>query len=85
MEGFKECLSDCDLIDLGFVGQRFAWCNGRIGEQRTLVRLDRIVANKDWLNLFPEAKDFHRTMAASDHCLLNLSLRKRVHRSGGRK
>lgn len=85
MEGFKECLSDCDLIDLGFVGQRFAWCNGRIGEQRTLVRLDRIVANKDCLNLFPEAKVFHRTMAASDHCLLNLSLRKRVHRSGGRK
>ena len=56
MEGFKECLSDCDLIDLGFVGQRFAWCNGRIGEQRTLVRLDRIVANEDWLKMFLRQK-----------------------------
>ena len=33
MEGFRECLSDCALVDLGFVGQRYTWCNGRIGEQ----------------------------------------------------
>ena len=46
MEVFRECLSDCGLIDLGFVGQRSTWCIGRIGEQRTLVRLDRMVANE---------------------------------------
>lgn len=62
MEGFRDCLFDCGLIDLGFVGQRFIWCNGSIGEQRTLVRLDRIVANENWLALFPEAKVYHRAM-----------------------
>ena len=77
MEGFRECLCNCELIDIGFVGQRFTWCNGRIGEKRTLVRLDRMVANEEWLNFFPEAKVFHRSMAASDHCLLSLSLRMR--------
>ena len=46
MKVFRECLSNCGLIDLGFVGQRSTWCNGRIGEQRTLVRLDRMVANE---------------------------------------
>ena len=46
MKVFRECLSDYGLIDLGFVGRRFTWCNGRIGEQRTLVRLDRMVANE---------------------------------------
>lgn len=62
MEGFRDCLSDRGLIDLGFMGQRFICCNGRIGEQRTLVRLDRIVANENWLTLFPEAKVYHRAM-----------------------
>ena len=67
------------------MGQRYTWCNGRIGEQRTLVRLDRMVANEKWLNMFREAKVYHRAMAVSDHCLLNLSLRRRVSRKGGRK
>ena len=33
MEMFRECLTDCGLTNLGFVGQRFTWCNIRIGEQ----------------------------------------------------
>ena len=77
MEGFRNCLCNCGLLDMGFVGQRFTWCNGRIGEQRTLVRLDRMVANEEWLSLFPEAKVFHKSMAASDHCLLSMYLRGR--------
>ena len=85
MEGFTECLSNCGLFDLGFVGQRFTWCNGRIREQRTLVRLDRMVANKEWLNLFPEVKVVHRSMVAYDHCLLSLSLRMRELRKVARK
>ena len=78
MEMFRECLSEYGLIDLGFVGQNFTWCNGRLGEYRTLVRLDRIVANEKWMKMFPKAKVFHKAMATSDHCMLNLSLRKQV-------
>ena len=85
IEAFRECLTDCGLIDLGFVGQGYTWCNGRIGEQHTLVRLDRIMANERWLNMFMEAKVYHRAMAVSDHCLLSLSLRQWSSRRGGRK
>ena len=85
MEMFRECLTECGLADLGFVGQHFTWCNGRMGEHRTLVRLDRIVANEKWLRMFPEAKVFHKAMAASDHCMLSLSLRKRVQKKGKRE
>ncbi|XP_075636840.1 uncharacterized protein LOC142609093 [Castanea sativa] len=80
MEIFRECLFDCGLRDLGLVGQRFTWCNGRFSEQRSLVRLDRFVANEEWMKMFLEGKVFHKAMASSDHCLLKLSLRQRVQR-----
>ena len=43
------------------------------------------MANEKWLKMFLEARVFHKAMAPSDHCLLNLSLRKRVQRRGSRK
>ena len=46
IEGFRDCLSRCGLFDLGFMGQRFTWCNGCLGNQRTMLRLDRMVANE---------------------------------------
>ena len=76
IRSFREVLSRCGLVDLGFVGQKITWCNGWHGEQRTLLCLDRMVANDAWLLLFPEAKVFHTSMLASDHCLLALSLNK---------
>ncbi|KAK7839830.1 hypothetical protein CFP56_017473 [Quercus suber] len=30
---------------------RFTWCNGRHGNQRTKLRLDRMVANVEWMRL----------------------------------
>ena len=32
MEDFRGCLTRCKLYDLGFIGQKFTWCNGRGGE-----------------------------------------------------
>lgn len=76
MRSFRECLNACGLIDLGFVWQRFTWCNGRLGEQRTLIRLDRMVANEKWVEQFPEARVHHISMSVSDHCMLALFLTK---------
>ena len=75
VKGFKECLSRCGLFDLGFVGQRFTWCNGCLGDHRTLIRLDRMVANVSWSALFQEAKERHRSMSSLGHCLLILTLK----------
>nr|POE80458.1 hypothetical protein CFP56_25175 [Quercus suber] len=76
MRSFRECLNACGLIDLGFVWQRFTWCNRRLGEQRTLIRLDRMVANEKWVEQFPEARVHHISMSVSDHCMLALFLTK---------
>ena len=73
MAEFRDCLNRCELVDLGFFRQKFTWCNGRGGAQHTKVRLDRMVANEDWLRLFPEARVRHVAMSISDHCMLMLS------------
>lgn len=79
MEAFKDCLGRGGLVDLGF-GQKFKWCNGRFREQRTKLRLDRMVAYEEWMERFPEARVFHSSMSISDHCLLRLNLSKRQNR-----
>lgn len=78
MREFRECLKNYGLTNLGFVGQRYMWCNGRLGEHRTLIRLDRMVANEEWRVLFLEAKVHHVSMFASDHYLLVLWLERKV-------
>ncbi|KAL4632856.1 hypothetical protein ACB092_04G081400 [Castanea dentata] len=85
MKGFKECLSRCCLFDLGFVGQHFTWCNGRLGDHRTLLRLDHVVANASWSELFQEARVHHCSMSSSDHCFLVLILKNGKPKKLGRK
>lgn len=45
MRAFCNSLETYGLRDLGFIGQRFTFCNGRHGDYRTLIRLDRVVTN----------------------------------------
>jgi hypothetical protein len=52
MNDFRITLSDCQLGDLGFSGQKFTWNNGRSGAGNTLEQLDMAVANPGWCNLF---------------------------------
>lgn len=85
MSAFRETLSRCGLFDLGFVGPRFTWCNGRFGEQCTLIRLDRMVTNEAWSQVFPDVKVHHVPMSSSDHCLLALFLKKDQQRIEGKK
>ena len=85
MKDFRECLSRCRLFDLGFVGQRYTWCNGRAREQRTKLRLDRIVVSESWIGIYPKAGVNHFSMSISDHCLLSLSLHRRQPRKPAKK
>ena len=75
MVDFRQCLGRFGLFDLGFVGQRFTWSNGRYGDQRTKQQLGRMVANEDWLRLHPEASVHHLSMSNSDHCMVVLALK----------
>ena len=53
MEGFRQCMDDCELNDLGFQGVPFTWDNMQHGDCNVKVRLDRATATNEWRNLFP--------------------------------
>lgn len=49
MEGFRECLADIGLADLGFSGYQYTWDNKRDGDENIQVRLDRGTCNDGFL------------------------------------
>ena len=74
MMDFREVLSHCDLHDLGFSGLPWTYNNNQAGQRNVRVRLDRGVANTDWMVLHPGASVLHLTSSRSDHKALLLSL-----------
>ena len=68
MFDFREILSHCDLHDLGFLGAPWTFDNGQDGDRNVKVRLDRAVANPEWMNIFPNNQVNHIVSTASDHC-----------------
>lgn len=54
MDRFKQALEVCDLHDLWFEGDVFTWRNKQMtGKTHIRERLDRAVANCEWLERFP--------------------------------
>jgi hypothetical protein len=54
MELFRDCLDECNLVDLGFSGPKYTWSNRQDAQCNIRVRLDRAVANGAFLNLFAD-------------------------------
>ncbi|XP_038978036.1 uncharacterized protein LOC120108503 [Phoenix dactylifera] len=70
---FQNFLTANGLIDLGFSGPRFTWCNNQQGPVRVWERLDRACATAGWVQRFSDHRVSHLPRIASDHCPLLLS------------
>ena len=68
---FKDFLSSNDLIDMGFSGSEFTWCNNHNGRIRIWERINKGLCNDVWLHLFPSTSITHPERINSDHCLLH--------------
>lgn len=75
---FTYMITACGLIDLGFTGPSFTWCNKRKGLAKVQERIDRAMANSDWRLLYPEAAVIHLPRVHSDHCPVLLTCEPRV-------
>lgn len=73
MRKFRECVDHCNLIDLGFSGQKYTWSNKRQGLGLIQERLDRVFANPNWRSIFPNANVRHLSRTHSDHCPILLN------------
>lgn len=77
-QGFRDMISDCNLVDAGFQGSPFTWRNGSLFQ-----RLDRILINMQWRTRFPQAAIFHLPYFKSDHraVLMRMCFQKRPNRN----
>ncbi|MFQ6667115.1 hypothetical protein Gotur_033240 [Gossypium turneri] len=84
MEAFRKVLEECSLSDMGFNGNWFTWERGNLPETNIQERLDRGVANEEWLQIFPEFQIQHLPHTFSNHCPLLVHTKKecreRVHK-----
>ena len=73
MQAFVDVLDHCGFVDLGYSGLDFTWHGRRRGEL-IWERLDRGVANYEWLARFPTRRIRHLHCFTSDHRPILLSL-----------
>lgn len=69
---FAHCINECALIEVKFVGSKYTWWNGRIGEACIFKRLDRILVNNAFSDIFPNLELEHLIREGSDHAPLHL-------------
>ncbi|KAH0773047.1 hypothetical protein KY290_010184 [Solanum tuberosum] len=70
---FINCILDSGLLDMGFTGSPYTWCNGRAPKRRIWARLDRALANSEWIQSFSESSVEHLVRTGSDHAPMLIS------------
>ncbi|XP_055800325.1 uncharacterized protein LOC129869710 [Solanum dulcamara] len=74
---FISTIEACGLIDLGFHGAKYTWCNNRDNDARIWKRLDRAMVNDKWLDMMPMTTITHLASTGSDHCPLFMECAER--------
>ncbi|XP_071680193.1 uncharacterized protein [Lolium perenne] len=73
---FRECLDDCGLTDLGFIGPKFTWNNRQSEDDHVKVRLDRAVANAGFMEIYDDCVVENIVTTTSDHLAISITLSK---------
>ncbi|XP_019153894.1 PREDICTED: uncharacterized protein LOC109150438 [Ipomoea nil] len=72
INGLREAIADCDLQDLPFDGPQYTWVKSQGTSGMIEEKLDRILANEEWLSLFQGARAQSLVVPYSDHLPLVL-------------
>lgn len=74
MEAFRNSLSHCNLCDMGYSGPRYTWSNKRHDSNFITERLDRTLANTEFVAWFPQLRVDVLAARSSDHTPLLVTL-----------
>ncbi|PWA40795.1 RNA-directed DNA polymerase, eukaryota, Reverse transcriptase zinc-binding domain protein [Artemisia annua] len=67
MREFKECIDEVELVDINRSGLQFTWNQKPRGLDGTLKKIDRIMANLGFMDLFVGAHAIFQPYRISDH------------------
>ncbi|KAG5543053.1 hypothetical protein RHGRI_015966 [Rhododendron griersonianum] len=71
---FNDCLLHIAQDDMPSKGFWFTWTNKRGGDGRNKSKLDRVLTNLAWLDMFPNAETSFLAPGVSDHCLISMAM-----------
>lgn len=80
MEAFHEALGHYCLMDFGYSSSWYTWERGNIPKTNIRERLDRVVANDEFLSMFPHALVCHLPYSHSNYCPILILLEKDLFR-----
>ena len=72
IEGFINFINRGLLVDMGYVGHQFTWCNRNFAGTLIKERIDRALVSSQWRVVYAEARLHHLDDNGSDHCPLLL-------------
>ncbi|XP_071905749.1 uncharacterized protein [Coffea arabica] len=67
---FKDFLNENQLMDIGFEGHPWTWCNNWESEGEIRQRIDRGLCNYPWYKMFEKVSCKHLDTYASNHSML---------------
>ena len=75
MEQFQMVVDECNFQEIPFTGPKMTWCRGG-GNDSIFERLDRGLANQEWMERFKWSLEDHPMVSTSDHLPLVFTISK---------
>ena len=75
MKLFQEVVDECNFQEVPFIGPKMTWCRGS-GDDIIFERLDRGLANYEWMEMFGWLLEDHHMVSTSDHLPLVFTISK---------
>ncbi|RYR65908.1 hypothetical protein Ahy_A03g011829 [Arachis hypogaea] len=78
LETFRRFVDDNSLIDVDLKGSKYTWFSNPRRNVITRERLDRVLVNWKWLQIYQDVTLRASSAVSSDHCALILDIQRRV-------